>query len=281
MNRHRKILLEMLGGLPGVYYYLSRYEFAYERWLHILKFWGAYYLLSLLVVPECSVRVHLLLFLSWMAFLNIYDYFSRENDELSVSKEKSGILRDTELKPTARVNILMKLSILVVLECAILLIDIRAAISTSVLLGATGVIFAVHNRIDLVWRPLSHLLLYVCKGSLFISVLMHEIGASSIVPLWALTAVLSISYTPCYLLRKWADAGVIKVNRAKGCRRLGSLARPIYFKNMFLLALCGRFPALLGVLVWIDLFTLAEVCFAMKTGWPRRLRDIIPNQDST
>ena len=250
---------DFIACLPGFYYYSTRYEWMFERIIHVLKYWLVFgILLSMLAGHDVRLHVPALLVV-WLAFLNVYEIFCRQNDEESVVHEMLPVHRTWRAGVSEAVFVGCKiLTGIVLLAVAAFLRGLSSALVLAGFLCGLSLCFLLHNRLKEAYRPVTHYLLYLSKGMVFLTVCFGCLDRPGLWTYLVFVLGFSFSYLPNYCLRKCGG----RTRESLGPETIGLLrhllVQPIVYKNVVLIGLLLRDVRLLAVIVWIDMLTLIE-----------------------
>ena len=253
--------------LPGQYYYATRYRYPFERIIHVLKYWVPHALaLALLSRGACLAQAPAM-FIAWCALMNLYDVFSRENDIMSVRNERLPVHRAWRYDgPQPRFFLFKAAASFILLLLIAALEGPRPAALLLCLLAGLCFVFFVHNRLPERCRPITHYLLYLGKGMLFITVCGAGLTGVVLRNYGLFAAGFALSYVPNYVARK--TGGKRRDDLAP--REIGLirhvLLQPIFFKNLLLAGLALTEVSMLAILLLIDGLTAIEFVFRKHHG---------------
>lgn len=241
--------------IPGMYYYRSRYRYAFERVIHLFKYWGTYALVFWLtssepLQPECA----LLALVAWMA---VYDIGCKLNDVVA-SSEACGTERYGDSRGAGSLRFIV-IRLAWVAAC-LLVLGLRnpmAALLMGGLLLALACVFALHNRLAPKNRAATFYLLYLLKGAVL------PAGTMVLPPAryTAFCALFAMTYVPKYALSKRAQT-----RDAAAAIRDKPILQPILGKNVTLLLLSLFDIRFVPALIWVDLTTAIELGFRRCAG---------------
>lgn len=253
------LLREALLCFPGVYYYTTRYQHSFERVLHILKYWVIYpvllWTISALASWPCSASI----IIAWLAFVNVYDIFARENDELAAVREKHPTKRQWHGKLNMRAFSAIKIVTTIMLLSAICLLnELPVCLTVTTILMLVSVVFAIHNRANRLLRMFTFLALYLTKGLLFLPFFISTMTSAAVLEYLIFVFMFNISYLPSYITQKVCNLSSAELTVSRlGLFRF-TLILPFFYKNALLLAASLVYPRYLAVLLLINCLTALE-----------------------
>ena len=240
--------------LPSVYYYATRYSSVHRRIFHLLKYWGSYPLLLLLLGQgDVFPGTGWIWLLSWIGFINLYDIFCYLNDFRASKKEKHPTRRNEVLIASPRCWMILKTSLSVLLIGCIWLVNYSSAcILVAALYSLLFLVFTLHNALPSRLRFVTLYVLYLLKASLFL--IPGYFAVPEMLQWYVIYAVLfNFSYIPSYFVKK-----TVKTQPLGGWKRF--FLTPIAIKTLLLCVL----TVLFAPFGWLLGYTL--LCTACEWG---------------
>ncbi|MBA4386547.1 MAG: hypothetical protein C0404_01120 [Verrucomicrobia bacterium] len=258
-NGRESMLKGVLRCLPGVYYYATRYRRAFERAAHILKYWMTYAVLLYLISRDDMLHQSVPCIVAWLAFMNIYDIFARENDTFAAKLEAHPTARTWPGRQgMAGFAVTKALFTAILLAAMYALSGPTACMSLAGLLLAVACIFAIHNRTASMLRIPTFFSLYISKGLVFLVVCHASLTTLSIYEYLVFVLLFNLSYLPAYATQKLTGRSSHELT----VRRLGLIRYltilPLAYKNLLLCAGAFFYHNFLMVLLWINVLTALE-----------------------